>query len=58
MRYERALRQAEKTGRTQEECEDIAQYAVDMECSAKQAEKDLIKDGILQYYPIIDMRYR
>ena len=47
MDYERALRQAERTGRPQEECELIADYMVNYELTVKQAEKDLINEGVL-----------
>lgn len=45
--YDTALRLAERTGRQQEECEDIAQYMVDFDMTAKEAEKQLVKEGVL-----------
>ena len=47
MDYEKALRQAERTGRLQEDCEFIADYMIRYDLSVKQAERDLINEGVL-----------
>jgi type II secretory pathway component PulF len=47
MGYENALRKAEKTGRMQEDCEDIADYMVQYDLTAKEAEKMLVSEGVL-----------
>lgn len=48
MKYDAAIRQAEKTGRLQEDCEDIAAYMVRFGITATEAEERLVKEGVLQ----------